>query len=58
MGRLKDDKILEHWARYFKTQLEKEYSEEEESDEEVFLTAESLVKERRITLLNVTYKIL
>ena len=45
MGRLKDDKILEHWARYFKTQLEKEYSEEEESDEEVFLTAESLVKE-------------
>jgi len=58
VGRLKDDKILEHWARYFKTQLEKEYSEEEESDEEVFLTAESLVKERRITLLNVTYKIL
>jgi len=34
-----DDKILEHWARYFKTQFEKENSEEE-SDEEVFLTAE------------------
>ena len=38
-----DDKILEHWARYFKTQFEKEYSEEEESDE-VYLTAEPLVK--------------
>jgi hypothetical protein len=33
-----DDKILEHWARYFRTQFEKEKSEEE-SDEEVFLTA-------------------
>ena len=40
-----DDKILEHWARYFKTRFEKEYSEEEESDEEVYLTAEPLVKE-------------
>jgi len=40
-----DDKILEHWARYFKTQFEKEYSEEEESDEEVYLTAEPFVKE-------------
>jgi len=40
-----DDKIVEHWARYFKTQYEKEYSEEEESDEEVYLTAEPLVKE-------------
>ena len=40
-----DDKILEHWAGYFKTQFEKEYSEEEESDEEVYLTAEPLVKE-------------
>jgi hypothetical protein len=37
--------ILELWARYFKTQFEKEYSEEEESDEEVFLTAEPLVSE-------------
>jgi len=27
--------MLEHWARYFKTQFEKEYSEEEENDEEV-----------------------
>jgi len=40
-----DDKILEHWARYFKNQFEKEYSEEEERDEEVYLTAEPLVKE-------------
>ena len=39
-----DDKILEHWVRYFKTQFERENSEEE-SDEEVFLTAEPLVKE-------------
>jgi len=45
LNRLKDDKILEHWARHSKTQLEKEYSEEEESDEEVFLRAELLVKE-------------
>ena len=41
-----DDKILENWARYLKTYFEKEYSEEEESDEEVYLTTESLVKER------------
>jgi len=40
-----DDKILEHWARYFKSLFEKEYNEEEESDEEVYLTAEPLVKE-------------
>ena len=40
-----DYKMLQHWARYFKTQFEKEYSEEEEIDEEVFLTAEPLVKE-------------
>ena len=39
-----DDKILEHWVRYFKIQFEREDSEEE-SDEEVFLTAEPLVKE-------------
>jgi hypothetical protein len=39
-----DDKILEHWVRYFKTQFERENSEEE-SDEEVFLTPEPLVKE-------------
>jgi hypothetical protein len=39
-----DDKILEHWARYFRTQFEKENSEEE-SEEEVFLTAEPLVME-------------
>jgi len=39
-----DDKILEHWARYFRTQFEKE-NNEEESDEEVFLTAEPLVME-------------
>jgi len=39
-----DEKILEHWVRYFKTQSEKEYSEEE-TDEEVFLTEEPLVKE-------------
>jgi hypothetical protein len=39
-----DDKILEHWVRYFKTQFERENSEEE-SDEEVFLTAEPLVQE-------------
>ena len=38
-----DDKILEHWLRYFKTQFERENSEEE-NEEEVFLTAESLVK--------------
>jgi hypothetical protein len=39
-----DDKILEHWVKYFKTQFEKENSDEE-SDEEVLLTAEPLVKE-------------
>jgi DNA gyrase/topoisomerase IV subunit A len=39
-----DDKILEHLARYFRTQFEKENSEEE-SDEEMFLTAEPLVME-------------
>jgi hypothetical protein len=38
------EKILEHWAKYFTTQFEKENSEEE-SDEEVFLTAEPLVIE-------------
>ena len=41
-----DDKILERWAKYLKNQFEKEYSEEEESDEEVYLTSEPLVKER------------
>jgi hypothetical protein len=39
-----DDKTLDHWARYFKTHFERENSEEE-GDEEVFLTAELLVKE-------------
>ena len=39
-----DNKILEHRARHFKTQFDKEYSEEE-SDVEVYLTAEPLVKE-------------
>jgi len=42
---LKDDvdvEILEQWARHFKTQFKKEYSEEEESDEEVFLTVNHL----------------
>jgi len=39
-----DDKILEHWVTDFKTQLAKEYSDEE-SDEEVFVTAELLLKE-------------
>jgi hypothetical protein len=39
-----DDKILEHWSRYFKTQFEKENGEEE-IDEELFLTAECLVME-------------
>ena len=39
-----DDKILEHWASHFKTQFDKEYSEDD-SDEEVYLTAEPLVKE-------------
>jgi hypothetical protein len=39
-----DDKISEHWVRHFKTQFERENSEEE-SDEEVFLTGEPLVKE-------------
>ena len=38
-----DDKILEHWARHLKTQFDKEYSEEE--SDEVYLTAEPLVKE-------------
>jgi hypothetical protein len=40
-----DDKILDHWARYFKTQFERKNSEKE-SNEEVFLTAELLVKNR------------
>jgi hypothetical protein len=39
-----DDKILKQWARCFKTQFERENSEEE-SDEEVFLTAEPPVQE-------------
>jgi hypothetical protein len=39
-----DDKILEYWVRYFKSQFERE-SSEKESDEEVFLTAEPLVQE-------------
>jgi hypothetical protein len=39
-----DDKILEHWSRYFGTQFEKE-NIEEESDEEVFLPAEPLEME-------------
>jgi len=39
-----DDKILEHWAKYFKTQFEKENDEEKE-EEEVFQTAEPLVRE-------------
>jgi len=34
------DKILEHWVSYFKTQFERE-----DNEEEVFLTAEPLVKE-------------
>jgi len=41
-----DEKILEHWAKYFKTQAEKENNDEEnEEEEEVFQTAEPLVKE-------------
>jgi sorting nexin-29 len=40
-----DDNILEHWAGYFRTQFEKENSEQE-SDEEVSVTAEPLVTER------------
>jgi hypothetical protein len=39
-----DDKILEYWDRYFRTQFEKGNSEEE-SVELVFLTAELLVME-------------
>jgi hypothetical protein len=39
-----DDKIVEHWVRYFKSQFEKENSEEE--SDEVFLTAEPLIKEQ------------
>ena len=39
-----EEKILEHWAKYFRTQFEKENSEEE-SDEEMFLTTEPLVME-------------
>jgi hypothetical protein len=39
-----DDKILEHWVGYFNTQFERE-DNEEESDEEVFLTAELLAEE-------------
>ncbi|GFG38951.1 hypothetical protein Cfor_12556 [Coptotermes formosanus] len=38
-----DEKILEHWAKYFRTQFEKENSEEKSG--EVFLTAEPLVIE-------------
>jgi hypothetical protein len=38
-----DDKILEHWVRYFKSQFDKENSEE--GSDEVFLTAEPLIKE-------------
>ena len=38
-----DDKILEHWARHFKIQFIKEYSEEE--SDEVYMTAEPFVKE-------------
>jgi hypothetical protein len=38
-----DDKLLEHWVRYLKTQFYREYSDE--SDEEVILTAEPIVKE-------------
>jgi len=40
-----DDKIIEHWDGYFKTQCEKEYSEEE-CDEEMFLTAKPLVNKQ------------
>jgi hypothetical protein len=40
-----DDKILEHWVSCFKTQFEREDNEEDSNDEEVFLTAEPLVKE-------------
>jgi hypothetical protein len=29
-----DDKILEHWARHFKTQFDKEYSEDESDEDE------------------------
>jgi mannitol-1-phosphate/altronate dehydrogenase len=39
-----NDKMLDHWTRYFRTQFERENSEEE-SDEEMILTAEPLVKE-------------
>ena len=39
-----DDKILDYWARYFKTEFERENSEEE-SNKEVFLTVEPLVRE-------------
>jgi hypothetical protein len=38
-----DDKILEHWVKYFKTKFEKENSDEE--NDNVFLTAEPLLKE-------------
>jgi sorting nexin-29 len=39
-----DEKILEHWAKYFKTQSEKE-NNDEENEEELLQTAEPLVKE-------------
>jgi hypothetical protein len=38
------DKVLEHWVKYFKPQFERG-NNDEESGEEVFLTAEPLVKE-------------
>jgi hypothetical protein len=37
-------KYYSNWVRYFKTQFKRE-NNEEESDEEVFLIAEPLVKE-------------
>ena len=40
-----DDTILERWVRYFKSEFVKECSEEE-SDEELFVTAEPLVTEQ------------
>jgi hypothetical protein len=39
-----NDTILDNWTRYFRTQFVRENSEEE-SDEEMFLTTEPLVKE-------------
>jgi hypothetical protein len=38
-----DNKTLDHWVKYFRTQFEKENSDEE--SDEVFPTAEPLVKE-------------